>query len=300
MWGDAVLCYDSCNKLASSWEMRKVHDQYFERFFPKMIEVLLRGESFWKQRKYRFELKQTSIYNFVCVIGGKGTFEMNGTEWTLNPGTILHMAPDEHIVLSSSQEDPLTYYSVHFLYYPIEWEGNQVKLGQYGAPLPFDRVFPFYADLPELERRLKQLYELWNDKSTSTEWTVRLHFLTLLKWVSEVLSYKLHHEDETARLIADSMKYIQDHYQSSLERDKLANMASLSSSYYSILFKKYSGYTPIEFINKVRLDKAKQLLRSTSEPISKIARDVGYQDPLYFTRLFAREVGMAPRMYRKS
>lgn len=277
-----------------------MHEPFFERFFPKMVEVLLRGESFWKQRKYRFELKQTSLYNFVYVIAGKGTYELNGAVWELGPGMVLHMAPDEHMILSSSQAEPLTYYSVHFLYFPIEWEGNQARLGAKGAPLPFDRVFPVHADAAELEHRLKQLHQLWSDKNEGTEWTVRLQFLTLLKWLSEALTHKLRDEDETARLISDSMKYIQDHYQLSLERDKLARMASLSASYYSILFKRYSGYTPFEFINKIRLDKAKQLLRTTNEPISKIARDVGYQDPLYFTRLFAREVGMAPRMYRKA
>ncbi|MNF06130.1 Arabinose operon regulatory protein [compost metagenome] len=73
---------------------------------------------------------------------------------------------------------------------------------------------------------------------------------------------------------------------------------SLSVSHYSALFKKVMGISPLQFVEKVRIDHAKTMLTGTSKPISKIAREVGYNDPLYFTRVFTKVTGVAPREYR--
>ncbi|CAG7608789.1 HTH-type transcriptional activator RhaS [Paenibacillus solanacearum] len=272
--------------------------EFFERFFPKIVDVLLREEPFWLEYRYAVDRKPTNRYNFTFVSSGHGTVGLNGTLYELSAGAVYHLAPGEHLQITTTPEAPLRYYSVQFIHHPVEWEGMQLKLGQQPQPLPFERSFSLLGEMEAMQERMKRLIDVWDGKEAGFEWIVRLHFLNLLQWLCDWLDSKLQHEDQTARLIMDSMQYIREHHTQQLEREKLARMASLSPSYYSKMFKRYSGYTPMEYMNKVRLDQAKQLLRSSREPISKIAREVGFQDPLYFTRLFAREIGMSPRHFR--
>ncbi|MFC4102708.1 helix-turn-helix domain-containing protein [Paenibacillus xanthanilyticus] len=96
-----------------------------------------------------------------------------------------------------------------------------------------------------------------------------------------------------------AMEHLHDHYKQPVNRDQMARICSMSVSYFSLLFKKITGYSYVNYVHKVRMDKAKILLRSGLAPISEVAFEVGYQDPLYFSKLFSREVGLSPREYRK-
>ncbi|TMV45025.1 helix-turn-helix domain-containing protein [Paenibacillus mesophilus] len=272
--------------------------EFLERFFPKMIDVQFRDVRFWEEYQYKVERKPTNLFNFTFVVSGEGTLELNGAAYELAAGAIYHLRPGDHMRIATSPASPLRYYTVHFMHYLLEWEGMQLKVGSEHERLPFEPSFSMAAEYKSMETRMRKLHELWDSQKAGFEWAVRQHFTELLLWLAEQFDSKHRTDDEIAGLISDSMRYIRDHYTQRLARDGLARMASLSPSYYSVLFKKYSGYTPLEYMNKVRLDTAKQMLRSTREPISKIAREVGFQDPLYFTRLFAREVGISPRQFR--
>jgi AraC-like DNA-binding protein len=61
-----------------------------------------------------------------------------------------------------------------------------------------------------------------------------------------------------------------------------------------------TGSTPKEYILRVRLSKAKDLLAATDQSVVQVARAVGYDDPAYFTRLFTQRVGLSPTMFRRS
>lgn len=63
-------------------------------------------------------------------------------------------------------------------------------------------------------------------------------------------------------------------------------------------FKEYSGQTPLQYIIDIRLQTAKRLLETTNYSISEISRSVGYDNPLYFSRLFHKHLGISPREYR--
>ncbi|MBW7457649.1 helix-turn-helix domain-containing protein, partial [Paenibacillus sepulcri] len=65
-------------------------------------------------------------------------------------------------------------------------------------------------------------------------------------------------------------------------------------------FKQHTGMTPVTFLLKLRLDKARQLLRERQElTTQQIAASVGLQDPLYFSKQFRRFYGLSPSAYRE-
>lgn len=78
----------------------------------------------------------------------------------------------------------------------------------------------------------------------------------------------------------------------------LSDSLFLDSAYFSRLFKKRTGMSPKQYLLKIRMERAKELLLTTDHSIKEIAATVGYNDPLYFSKLFYKAEGMAPSKYR--
>lgn len=98
--------------------------------------------------------------------------------------------------------------------------------------------------------------------------------------------------------IDNAMKYINDHLHTSLAIKDVAQHVHLNSSYFSVLFKQEKGITFSDFVTKVRLKKAKELLIVTDLGIDEISEKVGYQTTSYFIKIFKKNENMTPKQYR--
>jgi AraC family transcriptional regulator len=79
----------------------------------------------------------------------------------------------------------------------------------------------------------------------------------------------------------------------------MAATAALSPFHFSRAFQAATGVPPYRYLVQLRVERARALLEATDLPISEIAAQVGYDDPSYLARLFRREVGAAPAVYRR-
>lgn len=93
-------------------------------------------------------------------------------------------------------------------------------------------------------------------------------------------------------------KIVDLHLYSNLSIEDLAKLSNLSLSSFKRQFKKEFNDSPNNYIITKKLDKAKELLNIPDIPISEIAYEIGFNDPLYFTRLFKKKVGTSPTTYR--
>jgi YesN/AraC family two-component response regulator len=105
---------------------------------------------------------------------------------------------------------------------------------------------------------------------------------------------------EAQRLVRQAMAYIHEHYADQISRTELAQHVALSEDYLTFCFRKELGVTPITYLNRFRVNQAKELLAHTDKSITEIALDVGYSDSSYFSRVFRREAGLSPTDYRQS
>jgi YesN/AraC family two-component response regulator len=96
------------------------------------------------------------------------------------------------------------------------------------------------------------------------------------------------------------ISYIEDHYPEEIRLENLADMAYLSPEYFSKVFKRLTSQTPVEFINNVRMEKAKQLLAQSRQPVTEIANQTGFHDLNYFSRQFKKTTGKTPVEWRKA
>jgi signal transduction histidine kinase/AraC-like DNA-binding protein/ABC-type sugar transport system substrate-binding protein len=105
---------------------------------------------------------------------------------------------------------------------------------------------------------------------------------------------------QAQRLVRQAMAYIHQHYADSISRADLARHVALSQDYLTACFRKELGVTPITYLNRYRVNQAKQLLTDTDQSVTEIALQVGFSDSGYFSRVFRREVGLSPEAYRQA
>ena len=95
-----------------------------------------------------------------------------------------------------------------------------------------------------------------------------------------------------------SIEFMQQNIERALSLKELAAEANLSASHYAALFRKKTGYPPLEYFNHIKIQKACQFLHFTNLQIKEIAYKVGVNDPYYFSRFFSNIMGMSPMEYR--
>ena len=101
-------------------------------------------------------------------------------------------------------------------------------------------------------------------------------------------------------IVSSVQAYISAHYGEQLSLDQLAQQFYLSSSYLSRLFKRETGTTLTTYLQNVRIEAAKNLLRTTALKSYEVAERVGINDPVYFSRIFKKITGLKPKDYRHS
>jgi AraC-like DNA-binding protein len=102
----------------------------------------------------------------------------------------------------------------------------------------------------------------------------------------------------TSILVKQALAYIHQHYQQTLSRQDVAGHVRVSERYLSQIFNDELGISLWEYLCRYRVMHAKVLLRTTSESVTNVAMQVGFDDPAYFSRVFRKETGRSPRAYR--
>lgn len=93
--------------------------------------------------------------------------------------------------------------------------------------------------------------------------------------------------------------YFDENYNRDINIEEYAASKGMSVSWFIRNFKKYTGSTPMQFIVGIRINNAQMLLETTTYSINEISKIVGYDNQLYFSRLFHKLKGYSPREYRK-
>ena len=106
-------------------------------------------------------------------------------------------------------------------------------------------------------------------------------------------------DESRNRPVAVVTKYINSHYAEKITLEDMAEMAGFTATYFSELFRETTGTTFSAYLNNIRMEEAKRLLRDTDEPVYMVAEKTGYKDPKFFSRQFRKSVGVKPADYRK-
>ena len=133
----------------------------------------------------------------------------------------------------------------------------------------------------------------WNLQSSALLYSILIECRELIP-KEEGTAYKLREK------LKNCFDYIQNHYMDVIELSQLAENSGMTREHLCRIFKQYTGMRPFEYITKIRLRKAKELLVLYNEmSIVKIAKKTGFQSSSYFSLVFRKYIGCTAEEYRK-
>ena len=190
-------------------------------------------------------------------------------------------------------EDKAEVYWIHFT-------GSNVKniLRQYGFQ-DKERVFQVGTS-NEYEQIFKRIIiELQRCQDNYEEMLVLLLRHLLISFHRELTREHILKNEYLDHEMDNAVTFFSENYNQNINIDDYAASRGMSVSWFIRNFKKYTGSTPMQFIVGIRINNAQMLLETTTYSINEISKIVGYDNQLYFSRLFHKLKGYSPREYRK-
>lgn len=125
----------------------------------------------------------------------------------------------------------------------------------------------------------------------------------LARWLCDMLEQLIDAIGQNTKhpntvLLARAIEHMEEHLDQPLSREKIAAVAGLSPSHFSHLMREKAGCSFTELLTRMRVDRARTLLRQESTPLADIALQCGFADQSYFTRVFRKLTGQTPGGYR--
>ena len=104
---------------------------------------------------------------------------------------------------------------------------------------------------------------------------------------------------QTAALVKRALAYFHQNYDRPFSRREMAETLGISEDYFSRIFRRELALSPWEYLNRYRIKRAMELLRCTSDTVTDIAFQVGFNSLTYFERVFHKLTGLSPSAYRE-
>lgn len=269
----------------SSEEQKKITNHpFYQNLFTDAIGYFPNAEHHNRSRK-----NGIAEYIFLYCIKGEGWIIINKKTIKLTPNTAFIIPKNTPHKYGSSANNPWSIYWIHFsgIYASTFYERfSQNKENAVAIAYDESKLIVLKEIITVLENEL-------------TEERIEILHFKLINFLSSI-SYSNVLENLVTDNISLSISFMKTNLNQTMTIEKLANQACYSVSRYSELFKKKTGYSPIQFFIRLKIQKACEYLNFTNLSIKEICKEVGFEDPYYFSRMFKKQIGLSPMQYKKS
>jgi AraC-like DNA-binding protein len=230
---------------------------------------------------------------FVYGTAGKGWCSLGNQRLTIKPGELLAIPSGTPYAYGADEENPWGIYWVNVRGSLI---GEYLKALRISLERPVlnlghdARLIGLFVEL------LDVLEESQSESNLLCASSILQHMIGIFLRVQRAKRSVL--PDATQR-VAASIEFMKSNLARPLDISMLSDLAKVSPSHYSTLFKRQTGYSPVDYLIRLRVHAAAELLVSTNLDVKAIAAKLGYRDPLYFSRVFVGVKGLSPSKYRR-
>ena len=231
-------------------------------------------------------------YQLLYIASGKAHFFKKDKEFIVSAGNIIVYKPNEPQNYIYYKDEKPDVYWVHFTGYDVE---NILESYDINA----DESILYAGTSPDYQWLFGQIIQELQLCRPRYEELLPLLLKNIFILISRGIENSKKFSDAMEKEMAFAVHYFRTHYNTEINIDKYAVSCNMSTSCFIRNFRNITGKTPLQYILSLRISNAQSLLENTDYSVSEISMNVGYDNPLYFSRLFHKQTGMSPREYRR-
>ena len=262
---------------------------------PVTRQVYITDIGYYPKAKFHYVERSggSSQHIIIYNVEGSGWVEIDGKRTTLSPSQFVVIPADAPHKYAANEADPWTIYWVHFT----------GRMASYIVGLLRQNSKSYKPDLAYSENRIRLFEDIYSNLekgygSDNLRYInmIFYHFLSSLLYEDKFTSSEKKKEGD---VIAGTIELMQKKIHTVVSLQELARFAHLSVSHFSAVFRERTGYSPIEYFNHLKIQKACQYLSFTGMTVKETAASVGIEDQYYFSQMFSKLMGHSPMEYRK-
>jgi AraC-like DNA-binding protein/mannose-6-phosphate isomerase-like protein (cupin superfamily) len=247
------------------------------------------------QYHYRERPDGCSTHIFIYCVEGEGWVILeNNRKLPIYKNTLVVIPARTPHIYGAAEANPWSIYWFHL-------EGEAVQQFIQSFNMHKSTLYVPATEGVRIINLFEECYEILLYKGYSFK-----HYL----YVSQAMRYLLGiiallqgeaSQDERKNVYIElSIQYMIEQIHTSLTLGELANHVNLSKPHFIHLFKQITGYSPIDYYLRLKIQRSCQYLDLTDQTIKTVSKNVGIQDPYYFSRVFRKIMGQSPSDYRKT
>ena len=233
-------------------------------------------------------------WQIIYIAAGEGHFILNGQEVVVPAGNMVLYQPKQQQKYFYYGKDRTQVWFVHFT-------GRQVKSILKHYEIPLDG----YILHTGISREYEDCFRKMRDELIKCSWG----YEEMLTYLFRELMLLIHRRmteamPQVSGFIQEEIErakdYFEEHYNEEISIEQYAASRSMSTSWFNRSFRGTVGTSPMKYILDIRIRNAQTLLETMDYSVASIASMIGYDNPMYFSRMFRKAKGMSPAKYRKT
>ncbi len=262
---------------------------------PLIADLFITDIGYYPQARFHYRERPSGSTQFILIycIEGTGEIRLNKTPHLVSADHFFIIPSGMSHSYHSDEQNPWSIYWIHF-------SGN--KSGIYSRfackPMPIER-----SQTSRTSDRVDLFAEIFRnlDRGFSIETLeyINLCLPHLLASFTHLSQFRLIKESGEKDPVAQSINFMLEHLTKKLKLEEIADVTGLSASHYSRLFLNRTGHPPIDYFIQLKIQRACHLLDNSGWMIADVAREMGFDDQFYFSRVFRKVMAMSPVEYRK-
>ena len=262
---------------------------------PLIADLYITDIGYYPQARHHFRERPNGSDQFILIycVDGKGEIKLKETAHDISADHFFIIPAGMAHAYHSDEQNPWSIYWIHF-------SGN--KSGYYSRfgcqPMAIERI-----KTSRISDRVDLFSEIFRnlDRGFSIETLeyVNLCLPHLLASFTHLSQFRLIKESGEKDPVAQSINFMLENVTKRLKLEEIVRETSLSASHYSRLFLNRTGHSPIDYFIQLKIQRACRLLDNSGWMIADVAREMGFDDQFYFSRVFRKVMGMSPGEYRR-